>query len=769
MDPNGPHTHRKALLSGIPRDTRIAAFIALAAAGLFALQILTISQEEASQFSKYPYAAGQWLNGTAAPERLTDYSPLYLWLHGAAHGLLAEPLRWMHVLHIVLLSLTASLLYLILRRFSGRAASLAGAAAFVLGRSVIVYGYIFEPEPLMIFLLTSVVYFAEFRSVPGVLATGTALSLCLLTRPTFAPLVLIIPVYYWLQARDRGSVLRSILLFAAPVLITLAFISFRNYGLQQNASPLGMNPALRFYDGNNPLADGNRAAYPPLVNDVAGRSTGESDYEYAVYRQFARTDAGRDLSVGETERYWASKTSNFIHDHPAHFLSLTARRIFYLFHSYRWHDLDPSWLTDRVLGRRAALFVPFSLVSALALFGMVLGLGAWRQHLLPYLIFLNQAGFMALIYATDRQRVCLYPFFILFAALALSKLIESGRSRAPLAAGALLLTVLFAYPLDRMKDDTHIGDGTARIPALLEQSSRDLAGLDHAGALKRSSQAFALWPRNNDHVWFAGLPGGSAGLAEAALGELPSLRRDSPSTRLDRALLLTEAGRLDEAERILASLAGERHAFLRDGDSLPDPLFHLGHIEVLRGRHDRAVDYMRRALEQHPGDPVLLSYLACLTGDRAYADTVVRYFDAIDAAFYLGRACLDAGRPEQARASFDRLTSYLPDNPRARVYHAAALSASGRYAEAAAAYRDVAGERPGTVMLEEWILSAFEREARRGEADAVYWYGVVLRHYGYYPKALHMMKKAAGRGHPGAAASARELEVLFGGPDGRGR
>src|SRR5512143_2264181 len=95
-----------------PRDLRTAALVALAAAVLFAVQILTIPQDEASQFSKYPSAAIQWLNGTVAPERLVDYSPLYLWLHAAAQSFLAEPLRWVPALHILLLSAAASLLYL---------------------------------------------------------------------------------------------------------------------------------------------------------------------------------------------------------------------------------------------------------------------------------------------------------------------------------------------------------------------------------------------------------------------------------------------------------------------------------------------------------------------------------------------------------------------------------------------------------------------------------------------------------------------------------
>ena len=759
MDHSGSAS--KIFSSRMPRDLRTAVIVAVAAAALFSFQILTISQDEASQFSKYPSAAMQWLNGTGAPERLADYSALYLWLHTAAHRLLAEPLLWIHVLHIILLSATASLLYLILRKYSGMIISLFGVAAFVLSKSVIIYGYIFEPEPLMIFLLTAVVFFADRRDLPGALAAGISLSLCLLTRPTFAPLVLIIPVYYWLHSADRGRLLRSLLLFLTPVVIASILISIRNYNLQQNFSPLGMNPALRFFDGNNPLAEGNRAAYPPLVNDVAGRAVGQSDYEYAVYRLFARMASGRDLSVGETERYWTSKTNNFISDDPAHFLSLTARRIFYFFHNYRWHDLDPASLTDQVLGGRAALFIPFSLLSALALIGMIYGLGAWRQHLLYYGIILIQTGVMALIYATDRQRVCLYPLFIVFAAKTLSKL-RNGVPRKWLAVGvALILTVLFSFDLDRMKDDQHLGAGMQRFDELMAKAARARAAMDNSGAVSSSAQAFALNPRNIDHVRLADLPGGSRRFADIALGELPSLRQDSPSTALDRALLMIAAGRLDEAERILTSLAEGGHSFLRDGDGLPEPLYHLGRIAFLRGQRDRSAELMRSALRKHPGDPALLSVLACLTGDNAYENMVFRYFDAVDASFFLGRSCLETGDPDRALDHLSRLASFLPDNPRVLVYRAAALSASGRYADAAALYRSIAGERPGYVMLDDQILAAFRQLAKDGSEEHLYWYGVVLRQFGHFPEALQTLKKASRLGYPPAAAASQDLRTIL--------
>jgi tetratricopeptide (TPR) repeat protein len=218
---------------------------------------------------------------------------------------------------------------------------------------------------------------------------------------------------------------------------------------------------------------------------------------------------------------------------------------------------------------------------------------------------------------------------------------------------------------------------------------------------------------------------------------------------------------LTEAEDILSSLASEQHAFLREGDSLPDPFFHLGRVALLRGRGDLSAAYLHRALGNHPGDPIILSQLACQTGDPSFAEKVFRYFDDIDASFFLGRSCLAAGQAELALQHFDRLASFLPDNPRVSVYRAAALSASGRYAEAVALYLDVAGERPPMVMLEDRVLAAFEQAARNGAAEPTYQYGTVLRQYGHFTESLRMLQKAARSGYSPAAAASRELQSMI--------
>lgn len=737
------------------RDAATALAVTVAAAVVFSLLILPLPQE-AGQFSKYPNAALQQLHGTVDAERLLDFSQLYLALHVAAFRFLADPLGWLPRVHVALLSLAAGLLHLLLRRHFTPALALLGAAAFVLGKSVAIYGHIFEPEPLMILLLTATVLFASRATLPGAAAAGACLALSLLTRPSFLPLALLVPVHFSLRAGSRKRLLATTAAFLLPLALAAALLAARSERLLGSPSLLVMNPGTVFFDGNNPLASGRGAAYPPVVSELAASRPGESDFQHAVYRLLARASSGAGLSPAQANRYWAAKAEDFLADHPGHFLRLSARRAAYLFHGYRWDDIRAAWAAGRSLEGRRIPFVPFALLSALALVGLVAGLGRWRAYFLPYAVFLNQAGLMTLTYATDRQRVSIYPFFVFFAVAALASLAGAPRRvRAATVAAAALLFALFTMETDRMRDNRHVWEGFSRLGPVMGQALAHRDALDFAAAREETATALALGP------WLAGamrpavLPGTAAELAALAERKLASLRPDDASTRLDRALLLIEAGRPDEAAALLEALERSGAAFERLSGRPSVPAYSLGRIAARRGDSAEAARRFERALAETPGDPETLAQLACLRGEDARAAQLFRYFDDADALFLLGRACLEQGRPAAAATALERLSALVPEYQPGRVALAAALGASGEDARAAEIYLSATEQPPGMVRFEEWIVPLFERRARSGPPGEAHRYAAVLRQYGRFPEAEAALVRGAGGGNAEAAA---ELE-----------
>lgn len=744
------------------RDLMFAALISIGSAIFFYCLISRMTQE-LGQFTKYQTAALQYLNGRILPERLLDFSPLYLGVHIIVQYLPANPEQWINCIHIILLSLTNTLLFFILRRHTGIILSLAGASAFALGKSVIIYGYIFEPEPFMMFFLTALVFFSGRKDFLSCAAAGLSLALCMLTRPTFAPLVLIVPLYYRLQGMDRKEMIKATMIFLAPVILGLILISARNYQLQGSFSPVFMSPGTVFFDGNNPLSYGVAAAYPNVVQDLTQQFPEESDYQHAIYRMVARKATGSNMTSVETNRFWAAKAANYILDSPGHFLSLTAHRIFYLFHEYRWHDLYDAWSADQKLQKQGLLFIPFAIISSLALVGIVSGLSSWRAYFLLYAVFLIQTGLMALTYATDRQRVGIYPFFIFFAAIAITDFCKRRRGRLIAAIFIIILALCFSNENSLMKDNRHGWKGYDNYSTLLSEAAKDRDTLNFKSGVLKSAQALAFAPWTITHARLADLPVSPIDLAGMALNEMASLRSDNPSTQMDRALLLIEAARFDESEIILNGLQQKGYMFEYNDGRLPEPAYYLGRIAFLRGKREDAVSFMQKALHKLPGNPVIMGQLYCLTGKEDYADAIFRYYDNLDAYFYLGRACIESGRPEQASKYLELLCSALPEYQGGQVSHAAALGKTGQYRQAAEVLLTTIGENTGMVPFEEdEFMNIFQGWAKQDRSpDALYWHGIILRKYGRFSEAITAIEQAEKAGHPKAAGELLYLKLVM--------
>ena len=290
------------------RDLATAGVVGIGTALGLSWQILRLPPE-IQQFYKYTAAAQHFLNGMSPPERLLDFSPLYLGLHIAVFRFLPNAMSWVAGIQIALLALAAALLYLLLRRHARAPFALAGAAAFALNTSIAIYGFLFEPESLMVLLLVALAVAATCDGMAAAAAMGTLLTLCVLTRPSFAPLVAVIPAHLWL--RRAGSAPRfaaSLALFLLPVLAGAGFIAVRNDRLLGSPSLWVMNPGTVLFDCNSPLAYGGGAAYPPIVDHAESMYPAESDATHIAFRWVARSVSGRELTPGEVNRYSVSYT-----------------------------------------------------------------------------------------------------------------------------------------------------------------------------------------------------------------------------------------------------------------------------------------------------------------------------------------------------------------------------------------------------------------------------------------------------------------------------
>lgn len=693
-------------------------------------------------FAKYSRTAQLFLNGDLASERLIDFSPLYLQIHVFAQRFLPNaPLLLIWYLQILLVSLSAVFLFLILARFFRNFVALAGTIAFLVDRSLIVYAHDLEPEIFVIFFLIASVYFAQLNAYGASVLAGVFLTLCILTRPTFLPALLFFPVNYFFNCKNHGRWRIATLLFVLPVTAGLASIWIRNIGIIGNFSPLVMNPGTTIFEGNNPNSQGLSAIYPPLFDELSSVFGNEPDYQHELYRLFARRITGTNLTVPAVNQYWISKSVHFLRDHPGHSLRLLATKMLNSFHDYNWHDLASAYWSDKRLAAGWIPTVPFAVISAMALIGMIVQRSNWKRCLLMYVLFFCQIATMLMIYVSARQRVSISWVFVFFASATLQFVLIHKRQiflMVPLVIG---LSLLLHIRTDPMKEEDHLWESMRTSNQALTEAyrKRDESQFKEAAAISARSLAAAPWlidTRRPADLSFQ--PDGFAFFA------LKVLRPTTFSERFDYATLAIQAGSIEEAKKNLNQLKAEGYRFKRDYYQSSEPYFYLGRAAEIQNDTKQAEKLMKIALEHSPGDPSVLAHLAALTNRDEYLDRLFRYFDDIDANLYLGKAYLSNNQAEKAVNSFSYVVEKVPEFRNGWIYLAASLAQTGRLEEAAARYRRAIQMHKDPVLLEDEILGVFKKLSEINSADsfAKYSYGVVVRQYGHFEQAIQIQKEA---------------------------
>jgi tetratricopeptide (TPR) repeat protein len=511
-----------------------------------------------------------------------------------------------------------------------------------------------------------------------------------------------------------------------------------------------MNPGYVFFEGNNPLSSGRSAVYPPIVGELKEEIQEHPDNPHLTYKLLASRESGRPLGPEEANEYWRSKAFGYVADHPGRFLVRLGTKLHAIVQNYRIHDLIPARRFDERLGRSHVPAVPFALVAALALVGLVTSAREWRR-LLPITCTLATALLVMLVmYVSERHRLAALPALAVFAALGLERLAGwSVPARVAAAGGVVTLASLLMVPTYRAREDTHLWTAHA-----LSNQARDSAFLLRDRGMPRdagaaASRSFAAAPWLEDQV----RPAGSSFTPEGFRASGPNVARpagENPSLRLDRAQLLLAAGRLDEAERLLRGLIEEGHRFDRGFVQSSQPAYYLARVSLARGDREGAERLLQEALARAPGDPFVLAGLAALTGEARYRGLIVRYFGTAHAAFLtalfqLGTADRqDVQAFTEAARGFMETARHVPELRRARIYLAAALAAAGDVEQAAERYMEATAQRQEPVLAEDWILRAFAQRADEhpGDAEISYQYGVVLTRFGRFEQALEVLRRA---------------------------
>lgn len=682
-------------------------------------------------FRKYSVAAELFASGDLASERLVDFSPLYLaWFDvlrrietAAGFANLAESLTgWVQ---IALTALSVALLFVLLDRRLPRSWALVGAAVSAFDRHVLVYERILEPEAFLLFIVTALLVLCDGPegALERPLLAGAVGALGLAARPTLLPICLVLAAWPWLKpwirpghpAEDAAPTprrLRRTLLFLAPVLLMLVTVSWRTAVATGSVGSPNMNPGTVFFEGNQPLSNGTSAIYPPsvslLVEEGVRARTSDPDAAHSHYRAVARASDQATRTIAEVNGFWSSAARSYYADHPSQALSRLGKKWLYMFHGFAWHDLPAAWVYDRYLPVPG---LPFAVLSALALLGLLACAREWDRHFTAYLLFATQAAVMTVFYVSPRQRLVWIPVLVYFALLGLRRILqEQGLRRAAALGLAALLALTFVLPDDAMRDERRRRDGMENARPVLGHIAQQLrSGVPVAALEDELVEALAATPWSLSHLQPAYLPRQGPSLEREIATRLASRDDADP---FDLAEMSLRAGDLETARRIFESPADEGAVRFRRG-KLPElPEYFLARIALLQGRTEDARRILGSALERSPGDPFVLAELAVL-GDEGSRAQIERYFSAVDADRLIGQALLFHGNTSDSVEPLLRVADAFPSSRRDQLAAAAALHRSGRFDEAMA--RLLAADRLGAepIHFHEDMASLYAASADR--------------------------------------------------------
>ncbi|MCK4413267.1 MAG: tetratricopeptide repeat protein [Candidatus Eisenbacteria sp.] len=530
-------------------------------------------------------------------------APLYPYVVAGCYALTGpDPLAplW---LQAVLGALTALLGARIAGQFWGRPAMLATGLLLALYKPGIFYTGVLLVPVVAACLLALAFTFARRHPLLGGIVTG----LTGLAHPVLLPGALVMTagtaiLGYPSPSSGRRAALgdrspssarprawrRPLLLVLLGTLLAIAPATIHNWIYSGRFVAVSANAGINLYIGNGPDANGFYTSPFGLRAERDLLGIGEASYQ-----------AGRDLSVVESSRFWIARTLETIHENPGRATSLYLRKVYFTLFGFEIPQVEsfdfekrysfllripflPNWLLLIALGGFALVFLRRSPVA-----------WVWSAGTILTVLLI------AVFFATGRFRLPLHVPLALLAGGGIAALI------AHLRGGVLV---------------TQEGPGASgAVPAGRTASLARLTPAPLPAALAVAAALLLLlapgWFQVQKEVTFAqyhyrlGVIAEEAGRADEAMEEYATTLRIDPKiarAAVNLGILHARQGRLERAQPLL-----ERGVDLDPRSAIG--FLSLGQIHQIRGDLDRATQLYGRAWEADTSYVRALESLAVAT------------------------------------------------------------------------------------------------------------------------------------------------------------
>jgi tetratricopeptide (TPR) repeat protein len=639
----------------------LLAAVAVVLLGL-GLRVANLADVADSPFFSRPVIDGQaydqWARAIAsgkAPAEPFYQDPLYPYFLAGVYRAFGHNF-W--AVYVIQLLLGVALILLVLdttRLLFGPVAAVAAALLAALYKPFIFYDCQIEKTALAVFLTGLLVWltvrtlkprehspYSPVESGYVVLvwpfATGVALGLAALTRANlllFAPLLILALMSRPLLPAPHSSLIarrssfRALAALAGIVLVIVP-VSVRNSILAREFVLTTAQAGQNLYIGNSPYNNTGQYQAPPWVRP-------NPEFEQADFAEYARRQAGKDLTHGEVSRFYVRAALDWMRTHPAAFLRNLGRKLVLYFNNFEVPDNQDMYF-----------FARYSWVLRLPLpgFGIIFGLG------MAGLVITREKRNRQGRKADSLARTALAVFFFGYAA-----------------------TVIVFFVFSRYR--------IPALPALLPFAGAMLAS--SLGVVRRSSFTIhhsALSAQRSSFI-------PSLLLASVCFAVTHYPVRRGPGTS-EAAQCLVNLASMYFQEGDTGRAVATFHEALAVRPGLGEALRNLGIIALSRKDVSQAAELLARAVRAEPANPVTHHYLGKAFELRRMPDSALSSFrHAVELApgrveyrFSLATALQQLGRYPEALAQYDTMLQLAPDNPLVHHNLAVACYNLGRIADA---------------------------------------------------------------------------------------
>ncbi len=499
-------------------------------------------------------------------------------------------------------------------------------------------GWLLSPalEAFLLAALLATLLAADGRFRRGWLGGGILAGLLLLARPSLVPL----GAAAWIVLGSQGEGFRrrgaKLLLFGAGLLLPLILFSLHYYFHEQEIVFISPHGGENFYIGNNPEASG--------LGMMPGFARGIPELQRKDFREEAERLTGRELTSGQSSRFWLERGLAFIRAKPLRFIRFLFFKVYLFFCGADFFD---NYSLEFFRGQFSLLAFPFSwrILSALALGGFIAARPRGRPATLLHIFIACYIFSIVLFFVTSRLRIQIVPLLGLSASAVLVEIFHnwSHRRWLPAAGETVLVGILFVFlagpdyrpPASAVcttAAEVFAREGEMERAVEYLEKAREEAGREYLPITFSSYRRYLAWAQVE-------LKRGNEEEAEKIVARILDAVKSRPGAlHFEIANVWAENSRYDKAEEhYRATLASDPDDFRA--------LNNLGLALKKQGKMDQATEVFAAAVEINPYYAPARGNLGTLYLELGDWDKAAREFQAA--------LELDPGRKAEFREALD--------------------------------------------------------------------------------------------------------------------